>query len=88
MDRKYPIWRKYRQIKFSGVVDNPQLTGNGLTNPQDILVVGSQVWVTNQQASIISRFNLDGTSAGTPLKGNGLCWLSYMTARNGVVLPG
>src|SRR6266581_3091724 len=49
---------------------NP-ITGTSLSSPAGIGVVSSQsqVWVANRGNSTISRFNVNGTSAGTALTG-------------------
>jgi Bacterial Ig domain/Right handed beta helix region len=50
----------------SGTTAGSDITGNGLDKPGQLTVAGSQVWVING-TSTISRFNFDGTSAGSPL---------------------
>lgn len=56
----------YRFNQDGSMAGNP-LTGNGINDPYDIAVVGSQVWVVNYLDSSISRFNFDGSSAGSTL---------------------
>lgn len=45
-------------------------SGNGLNNPLNLSVVGTQVWVVNNPGQTISRFNPDGTSAGSVISAN------------------
>ncbi len=48
------------------------ISGNGLSTPKGVVTVGNEVWVVNNGNNTISRFNADGSSAGSTLSGNGL----------------
>lgn len=86
------VWttNKVVRLKFDGTQAAPTITDAYLGSPVGIRVIGSVVHVTNQASSYpsgtntnISRYNFDGSSAGTPLASvavgsgsalyNGLC---------------
>src|SRR5205823_1187825 len=65
-----PVNKASAQRQAVLAATNP-ITGTSLSSPAGIGIVSSQsqVWVANDGNSTISRFNVNGTSAGTALTG-------------------
>lgn len=59
------------RLNADGTSAGSYYSGNGLNFPWSLAVVGSTVWVSNNN-NTVSLFDFSGGSAGSPLSGNGL----------------
>jgi DNA-binding beta-propeller fold protein YncE len=67
------VLSRVQQVAPGSIISSTSvLTGNSMSGPTGVAVVGSQVWVSNSSTSTISRFTTAGGTAGSPLTGNGL----------------